>query len=150
MFKKKPKPSRKLSGMLDVLIKMAKDMLEDRGEFDPMGMIRTSDGNTSFIDPILWRENGIIKGQASNQLLRNIEDHIRKIRRQKSLDCAIIFYDATLRSQDGSNVRDALVGRIEEKNVGAYQVIIEYEIKRGKFKIKSKQFIEKSPHLLPS
>lgn len=144
------KPSKKLSGMLDVLVNMAKDMLEKFGEIDPMGMVLTKEGKVVLLDTISLQEDGPVKGLTSNQLLRKIEDGIRDLRSRSKLDCAIIFYAATLRSQDGSeDSKDALVGRLEERGAGAYQVIIEYNIKRGHFEITSKYFIPKQYHLIP-
>ena len=136
--------------MLDQLINMAKDMLEKFGEFDPMGMVLTKNGKIIFLDTTFWMADGSAKGMSGNQLLRKIEDGIREIRSKQVIDCAIIFYEATLRAQDGSDdPTDALVGRLEERNEGAYQVIIEYELNRGHFEIKSKSFIPKEHHLIP-
>jgi len=145
------KPSKKLSGMLDILVDMAKDMLEKFGEFDPMGMVLTGEGKVIFLDTTLWQKDAPAKGLAPNQLLRNIEDGIRDIRRRSKLDCAIIFYDVTLRSQDGSgDPKNALVGRLEERGEGAYQVVIQYELTDGHFEITSKYFIPKQHHLIPA
>jgi hypothetical protein len=144
------KPSKKLLGMLDFLVKMAKDMIEKFGEFDPIGMVLTEEAEVIMLDTTFWQKDGSVKGLSFKQLLRRIEDGIREIRNQTRLDCAIIFYDATLRSQDGSeDPWDALVGRLEERDEGAYQVIIGYEIKDGHFEITSKIFIPKAPHLIP-
>lgn len=144
------KPSNKLLGMLDFLINMAKDMIEKFGEFDSMGMVLTEEAKVIMLDTTFWQKDGSAKGLSGNQLLRKIEDGIRDIRRQSRLDCAIIFYEATLRSQDGSeDPKDALVGRLEERDKGAYQVIIEYEIIDGSFEIISKYFIPKEHHLIP-
>ncbi len=152
MFKKSSdaKPSKKLSGMLDVLVNMAEDMLEKFGEFDPMGMVLTRDGKVTFLDSTFIQRDSPAKGLTSNQLLRQIEDGIRDIRSRSKLDCAIIFYDAALRSQDGSEEsKNALVGRLEERGKGAFQVIIEYEINAGHFEIVSQYFIPKEYHLIP-
>ena len=144
------KPSKKLLGMLDYLVNMAKDKIEKFGEFDSMGMVLTEEAKVIFLDTTFWQKDGSAKGLSGNQLLRKIEDDIRDIRRQSKLDCAIIFYPATLRSQDGSeDPKDALVGRLEERNEGAYQVIIEYKIIDGHFEITSKYFIPKEHHLIP-
>lgn len=149
-IKSNVQPSKKLSGLLDFLINMAKDMLEKFGEFDPLGIVLTKDAEVIILDTDFWQKEGSVKGMQANQLLRKIEDGIRDIRKKKKLDCAIIFYQATLRSQDGSDdPRDALVGRLEERHEGAYQVVIEYEINKGHFEITSKFFIEKEPHLIP-
>jgi hypothetical protein len=144
------KLSKTLSGMLDFLVNMAKDMIEKFDEFDPVGMVLTEEGKVIVLDTTFWQKDGSAKGLSGNQLLRKIEDRIRDIRRQSRLHCAIVFYEATLRSQDGSeDPKDALVGRLEERDVGAYQVIIEYKIIGGHFEITSKHFIPKEHHLIP-
>jgi hypothetical protein len=144
------KPSERLTGLLDFLLKTAKDMIEEFGEYDPVGMVLTEDGQVIMLDSTFWQADGSAKGLTSNQLLRRIEDGIRQIRGRQTIDCAIIFHDATLRSQDGSgDPIDALVGRLEERHKGAFQVIVEYEVEQGHFRVKSKYFIQKEPHLIP-
>ena len=144
------KPSKKLEGLLDFLVTMAKDMLEKFGEFDPVGMVLIEDGKVIMLDTTFWQKDGSAKGLSGNQLLRKIEDGIREIRSKKRLDCAIIFYDATLRSQDGSDEpMDALLGRLEERHGVACQVIIEYKINSGPFEIANKYFVQKEHHLIP-
>lgn len=144
------KLSKKLDGMLDFLVTMAKDMLEKFGEFDPVGMVLTEQGKVIMLDTTFWQKDGSAKGLSGNQLLRKIEDGIREIRSKKRLDCAIIFHDVTLRSQDGSEEpKDALAGRLEERHGVACQVIIEYKINGGHFEITDKYFIQKEHHLIP-
>lgn len=142
--------SKRMAGILDFLVKMAKDMLEKFDEFDPVGMVVTDDGKTSIVDTtFIKQEDDVVKGLTGNQLVRMVEDGIRKIKSKSRLDCAIILYNATLRSQDGSmESKDVLTGRLEERGRGAYQFIIEYKIKKGRFKITSKYFIPKEYHLI--
>jgi len=132
------KLSKRLGGLLDFLVKMAKDMLEKFGEFDPVGMVVTEEGKVISVDSTFMRPGEVVKGLTGNQLVRMVEDGIRKIKSETRLDCAIILHDVTLRSQDGSmEPKDALMGHLEERNKIACLVIIEYEIKNGHFKITS-------------
>lgn len=144
------KLSKRMAGMLDFLVKMAKDMLEKFGEFDPVGMVVTEEGKVTIVDATFMRkDDDVVKGLTGNQLLRRVEDSIRKIKSKSRLDCSIILHDVTLRSQDGSmESKDALMGHLEERGKGAYQVIIEYEIKDGHFKITSKYSNPKEFHLI--
>ena len=136
-------------GEKTIRLHKAHDMLEKFGEFDSMGMELTDEHKVIFLDSTFWQKDDSVKGLSGKQLLRKIEDGIREIRSKTTVLCAIIFYDSTLRSEDGSDDPiDALTGRLEDREDGAYNVVIVYSLNDGHFKIESKQFIETEYHLL--
>jgi hypothetical protein len=146
---KKPELSGKLSALLEAFLIIAKERIEEKGTFDPFGAVMTSDMKITFIET-LDDSDLFLKGNPGAQMMRRIEDQIRAMRRKTNLSCAVIFYDANIRPLEGGDSVSAMVGRFEEKDVQAAQVIIEYELRGGRLKLGKQTIIEKTHHLLPT
>jgi hypothetical protein len=140
--------SNNLAGMRNALIKIVTQELEDLGDFDPVALVKNSDGEVTILESLGRIADEVPKGLRANQLRRYVEDSIRAIQKTQDIDSVAMLSDGILRPQEGGPGTMAMLGFFEERPGPLLLVITEYQLRGGRVHLGQVTISERPGHLL--
>ena len=131
---------------VELVIDIAKTMLDKYGEFNPFGLI--VHGGEANILMLEEAELGV-EGIRGNQLTRRVEDLIRKASAKRQLEFAGTISDANVWPVQGGPMQSAIRGSLEQKGGPAIMFFQEYEIRDGIANLGERTIKPGQHHLIP-
>lgn len=143
--------TKNLQGLLAVIEKLVADEIEDNGSFDPYGIVvKRGEPTWQLIHlEAMADSDSVLKGNATEQIKRRIEDMIRNYRNDPLVESAALVTDARLRGMEGGDESEAVVVWLADRGRQYVRVIIDYEVVGGSFRAKPKTIESRDALFLP-